>query len=170
MLWFFLNLLLLAAIFLILFNFRFAPQSAFFRGTAYRIETVARLVNEETNEKIRAERDEVLKRYGELNRVELFLFDNVGRQLGGKEIQLPTEVYKEITRLDSPPGARRRNPPPGGGPPPSIYLKTENPPLYWYGIKMMTYENGSSEAVRTRLLAASDSFFGYGLFFDRPRG
>ncbi|MDQ3061703.1 MAG: HAMP domain-containing histidine kinase [Acidobacteriota bacterium] len=165
MLWFFLNLLLLAAIFLILFNFRFAPSS-FFRGTAYRIETVARLINEETNEKTRAERNEILKGYGELNRVEFFLFDNVGKQFGGREIELPTEVYKEITRPDSPPGARRKNPPPRGGPPPSIYLKTENPPLYWYGIKMMTYEGGSSEPVRTRLLAASDSFFGYGLFFD----
>ena len=175
MLWFFLNLLLLAAIFLILFNFRFAPSS-FFRGTAYRIETVARLINEETNEKTRAERDEILKAYGELNRVEFFLFDNAGRQLGGREIELPTEVYKEITRPDSPSGARRENPPPrrekprrgspSGGPPPSIYLKTENPPLYWYGIKIMSYEGGSSQPIRTRLLAASDSFFGYGLFFD----
>jgi len=158
---------------LILFNFRFAPSS-FFRGTAYRIETVARLINEETNEKTRAERDEILKGYGELNRVEFFLFDNVGKQLGGREIELPTEVYKEITRPDSPPGARRGKPPremprggsPSGGPPSSIYLKTENPPLYWYGIKMMTFEGGSSEPIRTRLLAASDSFFGYGLFFD----
>lgn len=89
MLWFFLNLLLLGAIFLILFNFRFA-LSSFSRGPSYRIETVARLINEETNEKTRAERDEILKAYGELNRIEFFLFDHAGRQLGGREIELPT--------------------------------------------------------------------------------
>lgn len=167
MLWFFLNLLLLGAIFLALFNFRLAPQS-FFRGTAHRIETVARLINEETNEKSRAERDEILKRYGEQNRVEFFLFDNAGKQLGGRQTELPVEVFQEITRPDAPPGARRGSPPPppGGRPPPSIYLKTENPPLYWYGVKMMTFDGGSNEPVRTRLLAASDSFYGYGLFFD----
>jgi two-component system, OmpR family, sensor histidine kinase CpxA len=171
MLWFFLNLLLLAAIFLILFNFRFAPQSPFFRGTAYRIETVTRLVSDETSEKSRAERDEVLRKYGELNRVEFFLFDNRGNQLGGREIVLPTEVFAEITRRDdAPPNERmnqpdRKEPPPRGAPP-SIYLKTENPPLYWYGMRTMTFEGNNAEPIRTRLLAASDSFYGHGLFFD----
>ncbi len=178
MLWFFLNLLLLAAIFLILFNFRFAPQSPFFRGTAYRIETVTRLITDETSEKTRAERDEVLRKYGETNNVEFFLFDNRGVQLGGREISLPSAVLSEITRSETmmppppPPNERMNQPNPNqpprrdAPPPPTFYLKTESPPLYWYGMWTMTFENGNREPTRTRLLAASDSFLGHGLFFD----
>jgi hypothetical protein len=63
MLWFFLNLLLLGAIFWLIFNlnFRFEGNSPFFGGASNRIETVARLINQETNEKSREERDTVLK-------------------------------------------------------------------------------------------------------------
>ena len=103
MLWFFLNLLLLAAIFLILFNFRFAAQSAVFRGTAYRIETVTRLISDEVNDKSRAERDEILKKYGEAHGVEFFMFDYTGKQLGGREIVLPAVVFAEISAPENQP-------------------------------------------------------------------
>ena len=174
MLWFFLNILLLAAIFFILFNFRFAPQSPFFRGTAYRIETVTRQITDETSEKTRAERDEVLRKYGELNNVEFFLFDNRGAQLGGREIGLPKIVFNDITRPETPPQppnermnpSNPNEPPRRGAPPTTFYLKTDDPSLYWYGMWTMTFESGSREPTRTRLLAASDSFLGHGLFFD----
>lgn len=96
MIWFFLNLLLLAAIFLALFSFRFAPDSRFFRSTAYRIENIARALSEECNEKPRDERDEITKRYSETYGVEFFLFDSAGRQLAGREIALPAKISEEI--------------------------------------------------------------------------
>lgn len=179
MAWFFLNLLLLAAIFLIVLNFRFAPDSPLFRGTDYRIESVTRQIANETNDKTRAERDEILKRYSDANAVEFFLFDYRGNQIGGRETALPPEVLTEITREETVPpmmpplpNARPNQPPPRreprGLPPgsPSIYLKTGSPPLYWFGIKTMTSDREKPEAVRSRLLAVSDSFFGNGLFFD----
>ena len=152
MLWFFLNLLLLAAIFFLLFNFRFAPDSPLFRGPDYRIESITRQIANETNDKTRVERDEILKRYSDANGVEFLLFDYRGVQIGGRETVLPTEVLAEITReemmppmmppmtnerMNQPPPREPRNAPFGS---PSIYLKTANPTLYLFGIKTMTSE------------------------------
>lgn len=195
MLWFFLNLLLLGAIFWLIFSFTFRPEgnSTVF-ATTNRIETVARLIGTETNDKTREERDAVLKNYTDAYKAEFFLFDNQGRQLGGREIALPAEVLREIkTELNPPPqraGSERRegNPPPmppgmqpggnppfggpNGGPPQRpglpapIFVRTDNPTLYWFGLRTMTLERGAEEPVRTRILAVSDSFYGHGLFFD----
>lgn len=174
--WFFLNLLLLAAILFVFFsfNFRFRPNSGFSGGFGSNIESVTRQIAIELDEKNRDERDEILKNYSEKYKgVEFFLFDNKGSQLGGREITLPKEVFDEITRPERlpPPGNEKneRQGPPSGmppPPPPSIYLQTENPTLHWFRGKMMTYEKSGNEPIRTRLLAASDSFYGYGLFFN----
>lgn len=181
MLWVFLNLLLLGAILWLIFslNFRFEPEMPFFGGTTNRIESVARLIERELDEKSRAERDEILKRYSETYGVEFFLFDNTGKQLGGKDITLPAEVLTDITRADLPPPPPRREEPPadsrephGGGPPPrpgrppGFYVRTKNPTLYWMGTRTMTREKDNQQSLRTRLLAASSSFTGNGLFFD----
>lgn len=174
MLWFFLNLLLLAAIFLLLFNFRFAPDSPFFRPTDYRIVNITRQISEETNDKSRAERDETLKRYAETYAVEFFMFDNAGRQIAGREIALPPEVFDEIVAPEPLFNPRRptnfpNEPPPKPlpmGRPFSSYFRTTNPTLYWFSTKTMIIECGNSEPIRTRIIAASDSFTGNGLFFD----
>jgi two-component system, OmpR family, sensor histidine kinase CpxA len=176
MAWFFLNLVLLGVILFLIFNlnFRFSPRSPFFGGSANRIGAVTRLITREMNGITRAERDEVLKRYSEAYGVEFFLFDNRGNQLGGREVTLPSEVYEKIADFDTPglerqatnssAGSNRELPPPG--PPPSIYVKTVDPPLYWLGVRTLTYEKNSPEPIRARILAASDSFSGNGLFFD----
>ena len=173
MLWFFLNLLLLAAIFLLLFNFRFAPDSPFFRPTDFRIVNITRQISEETNDKSRAERDEILKRFTETYAVDFFMFDYTGQQIGGKEITLPPEVLSEITAPE--PAFNPRRPPnlpdaPPPKPPPgrpfSSYFRTTNPTLYWFATRAMTFERGSNEPIRTRIVAASPSFTGNGLFFD----
>lgn len=175
MLWFFLNLLLLGVILWLIFNlnFRFEQNSPFFGGATNRIESVIRLIEEETNEKSRAERDTILKNYSDSYKVEFFLFDNQGRQLGGREISLPAEVFEDITRPEpflksgnapAPPERSRFGAPPG--PPPSLYIKTNDPKLYWFGVRTLTIDNQSREPLRTRILAVSDSFYGHGLFFD----
>ncbi|HLM61906.1 MAG TPA: HAMP domain-containing sensor histidine kinase, partial [Pyrinomonadaceae bacterium] len=170
------NLLLLGAILFLIFNlnFRFSPRSPFFGGSANRIGAVTRLITREMNGIPRAERDEVLKRYSDAYGVEFFLFDNRGNQLGGREITLPAEVFEKIADFETPglerqatnssPRSNRELPPPG--PPPSIYVKTPDPPLYWLGVRTLTYEKDAIDPIRTRILAASDSFSGNGLFFD----
>jgi two-component system, OmpR family, sensor histidine kinase CpxA len=174
--WFFLNLLFLAALLWLFFSFRFDPRLPSFLRSGTRIESITGLVEEETNNKTRAERDEILQRYTQIYNVEFFLFDNAGRQLAGREIALPEEIRSEITRFEPPPGARRGlNPrltdapsfrPPFSPSPRSLYLRTANPSLYWFVGRIMTFDSDKHEATRTRLLAASDSFTGRGLFFN----
>lgn len=174
-LWFFLNLMVLGAILFLIFNFNFRPDPrSRLMGAANRFEAVSRIIVSATDEKTREERDEILQRYSEAYNVQFYLFDFEGNQLGGKPVTLPTEVHTEITRPENFPQRQQNNtnaarpprglPPPG--PPPSIYFKTQNPTLYWVGQRAMTFNSGSNEPVRTRLLAASDSYSGHGLFFD----
>lgn len=181
MLWFFLNLLLLAAIFLLIFglSFRFEPGSPLFGGSANRIDAIARLIESDVDEKSRSERDDILKRYSEAYKVDFFFFDNQGVQLGGSPVHLPENVFADITRDEGfGPGPARAtaaadaNRPPGGlppsGPSRSVSLRTSSPTLYWVIIRTMTFNEGAAEPLRTRLIVRSDSFYGYGLFFD-PR-
>lgn len=184
--WFFLNLLVLSAILFVFFNynFRFRPGSSDFSGGfgGGNIEAVTRQIGNELDEKTRAERDAILQRYSEKYKgVEFFLFDNQGKQLGGREIALLSKVSDEIIRERMPPrrnenpnssAAReaRPNEPPRGMPPPqmppSIYVKTTDPTLYWFGARLAIFDQNNSEMIRARLLAVSDSFYGYGLFYN----
>jgi two-component system sensor histidine kinase CpxA len=175
MFWFFLNLLLLGAIFFLVFNLslRFDPRSSFL-GATNRIESVARQISNEVDEKTREERDAILKKYSEQYNVEFFLFDDKGTQLAGREISLPPEVIVQMRDPENmkPPNAiapKERQggpPPPISGPPPSIYVKTKNPTRYWFGVRVITFEKDKPAPLRTRVLAASDSSTGHGLFFD----
>lgn len=190
--WFFLNLIVLAAILFAFFsyNFRYRPNSVFsglFGGGT--IEIVVRQMAYELDNKTREQRDEILKTYAEkYPGIEFFLFDNKGEQLGGRQIELPANVSQQIIGEEMPPPMPRENfrenPPPRRPPPsdrgergdqppplprmmqPSIYVRTTNPTRYWYGARAMTFLEDSKEPVRTRLLAVSDSFYGYGLFFN----
>ena len=179
MLWFFLNLLVLAAIFLLIFglSFRFEPGSPFFGGSANRIDAVARLIEGALDEKTHEERDEVLARYSEVYKVDFFFFDNQGNQLGGRPVTLPENVFSDITRPEGfGPGPRGPNQganrPPGGVPPPgpgrSVSFKSSNPTFYWLVVRTLTFGDETGEPMRTRLIVRSDSFYGYGLFYD-PR-
>lgn len=183
--WFFLNLLLLGAILFVFFNynFRFRPGSDFSGGFGNNIEVVTRQITDEADEKTRPERDRILEKYAEKYKgVEFFLFDNQGNQLGGREIGLPRKVYEEVIREKMPiPPSRNENakpplteiprrngelPPRGMMSPPSAYVRTSDPTLYWFGAKIGLFDKDKSEIIRARLLAASDSFYGYGLFFN----
>lgn len=170
-LWFFLNLLILAGILWLIFSFSFRFESIS-SGTAHKMDAVSREISEQIHEKSRAERDEILKRYSNQYNVEFFVFDNQGKQLGGREITLPPEVFNEILYPESGPKAtgqpanRPNLPPRPPLAPMSIFVKTENPKLYWSGNRTMTIENGIREPIKTRILAVSDSFTGDGLFFD----
>lgn len=178
MVWFFLNLIILAAIFLLMFglNIRF-DRNTWFGGMTNRMETVARIIESAVDHKPRAERDAILERYSKAYRVDFYLFDLKGEQLGGKPVTLPEPVYADITRYERfgpgsgprPPAANRQPgdlPPPG--PPSAVAITTGDPPSYWHILRILTFNVGEEHPVRTRLLMRSDSYFGHGLFFD-PR-
>ena len=158
-------------------NIGFDRQSPLYGGTANRIETLSRLIESETDERPRENRDAILQRYSEAYKVDFYLFDYKGNQLGGKPVTLPESVYQEITAFEGfgpRPGnsnnsnVQRRGP--GGlgppGPPPSVSFKTSDPTAYWVVNRIMTFNKGEDEPIRSRIIVRSDSFNGNGLFFD----
>ncbi|MEO7508023.1 MAG: hypothetical protein ABIZ95_12350, partial [Pyrinomonadaceae bacterium] len=174
MLWFFLNLLLLGVVGLFVFNLnlRFAPGSRFLGESANRMEALARLITEETRNGDRARRDEALKKYSAAYNVEFFIFDNAGKQLGGRELPLPAEIASELTRSGGPPANMPVPGMPGargmGGPPrpPFFFRHTSSPSLYWSGSPIFVFDGPGDNAQRAVLVVASDSISGHGLFFD----
>lgn len=180
MIWFFLNLLLLGAIFLLIFglNVRFERGSPLYGGMSNRIETVSRLIESAADEQPREERDAILERYSEAYNVDFYLFDYKGNQLGGKPISLPDNVYENITRFEGfgprpdNSNSNTSNTPrrgPGGlgpGPPASVSFKTSDPTTYWLVMRTMTFNAGENDPVRSRIVVRTDSVYGYGLFFD----
>lgn len=177
MLWFFLNLLLLAVIFLVVFgmNVRFDPNSTF-SGAGNRLETISRLIVSETDERSREERDEILAKYSSLYGVEFYLYDSKGSQIAGRNTPLPDVIMTDLVRPEgfSRPTAEAANnrgpralPPPG--PQQMGSFRTSDPTEYWRILRVLTFEAGVDEPVRSRLIVRSDSFHGHGLFFDlRP--
>lgn len=181
--WVFMNLVLLGGILLFIFNldFRFTPRSPFFSESANRIEAVSRLISMELSESTREEQDAVLEKYAAAYNVEFFVFDSSGREIAGKEKQMPAEVMSEINRLlaglpplESPALRRKTNsgdiknqtpsPPPAGRP--LFFLKTANPTLYWAVSPVLIFSANQSQPQRAVLLTASTSMSGNGLFFD----
>lgn len=177
MVWFFLNLLILAAIFLIFFgiNVRFDPNSMI-SGAGNRLEYAARLIISEADERSREERDDILKKYGVLYGVEFFLFDSHGAQLAGREIELPPSIFNEISRPEgfsrpSREAANDRVPRalPAPAPQMAVSMSTADPTQYWRIYRALTFNAGVESPIRSRLIVRSDSWSGNGLFFDlRP--
>jgi two-component system sensor histidine kinase CpxA len=171
MLWFFLNLLLLGLVLAFVFNsdLRFSPRFS----STNRLETLSHQLTEETEGSTRVERDEILQKYSETYQVEFFIFDDAGAQLAGRQLVLPAEVAAELTRVrgPGPPVLRRED---GGNqdlrpprpPSPFFYVRTSEPSLYWSGSPIFLFEQDKPEPTRARLIAASNSSSGHGLFFD----
>lgn len=179
LIWFFLNLVVLATVLLLIFgiNLRFDPGSRFFGGTENRIETVSRLISSDLDLQSKDQRDDVLFRYSQAYGVDFLLFDDTGKQLAGKSVVLPDEVRQSLTENPIPrrPSANEEMRPPRSLPPPGAIgpfgrgrITTEYPTQYWMVIRTMFFDQEGGEPIRCRLVIRSDSYYGYGLFFD-PR-
>jgi two-component system sensor histidine kinase CpxA len=183
--WFFVNLLALGAVFLVFFNLQlsFSPGSPLFAVSGSRLLTVARLINDELRAAVSADRAAILQRYSESYKVDFLLVSDVGEDLAGLGRQVPAEVRRILAEArppgppfprprqpafeDRPPGPRQPGmPPPNARPDPIFRLKTSSPTRYWAGVRMMLFEREQFAPVRATLLAASDSISGHGLFFD----
>ncbi|MFN7948311.1 MAG: HAMP domain-containing sensor histidine kinase [Blastocatellia bacterium] len=180
LLWFFLNLIVLGAVLLLLFNRQFRLEAG------HRLESVASLMAVELRAAPPAEREAILRRYSETYQVEFLLYLNNGVKMAGREMALPNEVMAGIIAPVGPPAAppRRDDPPPrfdeagrpvpppdqpANNPPPRprvITLKTTDPTRYWAIVRVPVFEPGRPEPLRGSLVVVSDSISGHGLFFD----
>ena len=168
LLWVFINLLVLGAVLFFIFNlqFNFAPNSPLLGAANERIEVIAEMIATESNEKARAERDEILGKYSDTYGITFALFANTGEQLGGKDIQLPAQIKESLgTQFRPPPGIPANvNIPP---PPRKVNIeRTTSPTVYWAIARVPLIEKENPANIKASVVAYSDSLSGNGLFFN----
>ncbi len=103
--WFFLNLVLLAAVAWVLLRSELRPDALVSLLSGERSLILAETVIRELQPARRSERDEILQRFGEINGVTLVLVREDGGIVAGPQRQIPAAVLERI---------RPRQPRPGG--------------------------------------------------------
>ncbi len=137
--WFFLNLVVLAAIFyaFVKIQFQLGLDSLLVGRAGDRVQAMAELIVAELKDTPRPEWNSRLKNFGEAYKVQLYIFGNDGNQFAGETVTLPPEAREKLLqkrtplprppgppdsdsnsdgppRTDTPPGeGRDRKPPPG---------------------------------------------------------
>lgn len=108
--WFFLNVLLLVAVFYFVgrAQLRFGLDSLVAGQAGERIQSLTRLITAELRESPREEWDATLKRFGDAYSLEFLLVRNDGTQIGGVPMDLPPEVLDRIRERRGPIGLQRR--------------------------------------------------------------
>ncbi len=190
LLWFFLNLALVAGMFAVFFTVQFQNDLQGLLGmhARDRMRTAARIISHELEFSPKAEWPDILGRHSEIHQVD-FLVITSNEQIGTTTVlSLPPTVKAEVDKAlafdfrrharkriveeffdKGPPGAtdmeamdsRRR-----GDRGPKLILKTKNPTRYWTGVYMSLFHSPRRPPEKAVLLAASDSLTGNGFFFD----
>ena len=173
LLWFFMNLALVAAVLVVFFTFgsQIDLHAIFGHQASDRLRTAGRLISHELNQVPTANWSEVLGRHAEIYQVDFALLFKGGSQSLSKHMDIPEAVMKMVM------GAFRTRPPKGEflqprklrdthGKKHRFMMRTKNPTRYWAGVRIPVSLTPSRPPVRAVLLAVSDSITGNGFFFD----
>jgi two-component system sensor histidine kinase CpxA len=173
LLWFFMNLALVAAVLVVFFAFgsQIDLHAIFGQQASDRLRTAGRLISRELNQLPTANWSNVLARHAEIHQVDFALLLKGGSQSLSKNMDIPEAVMKMVM------GSFRRKFPKGKfslPPKPSdkygrkhrFMMRTKNPTRYWAGVRIPVLLTPSRPPVRAVLLAVSDSITGNGFFFD----
>ncbi len=189
LLWFFLNVVLLAAVIGLLFNAQFSFDFDWFltSGARARVEVVRDLIVGELNNVPPDEWQQVLDRYSDAYKVRFSLVDDDGHRLIGDVVELPQEVRDRITARPFPrsrsqssstpaasptprPQAEPRSPQvrsfAGWRPPFRALMRTKDPTQYWLMTSARIENPQAGPPMRVILVARSRSISGGGLIFD----
>ena len=183
-LWSFLNLALLAALFYGLFRaqFHFGPDWLLSRSANDRIDTLSELIVSELTQKPDSQWVDTIKRFDTVyhDKVRFLIFGREGRQLAGETVSLPEEIRRRLMGRRGPPRRDGARPPPEemdgpplrppiGGPPDSPrkeVVHTDNPSQYWVIVRKGMQLPDEPHPVPVVLVAVSDTLGAGGLFFD----
>ncbi|HXI85184.1 MAG TPA: HAMP domain-containing sensor histidine kinase [Verrucomicrobiae bacterium] len=183
LLWFFLNLALLAAGFILLVRSQFVFDRDFLltAGAVEHLQTIGDEIAAEMSNRPLEQWKSMLDQYDNTYKVRFHVFSDEGRPLVGDPQRLPPEVHERLARRpgpqrrpppeamgepgnlppqDSPP-ERRPPPPVGRNPnPPRMLIRAGNPPHYWFIVRAST---------GVFVVVESETLTGRGLFLDlRP--
>ena len=172
--WFFLNLVLLAAVFVLLFHAQFSFNLDWFLagGARERLEAVRNLIVGELNSTAPDEWESVIDRYSEAYRVRFALLDDDANPLLGDVGAIPAEVRERILAPPTFPGARPSATPRERStrfrfrPPMRALMRTSNPTLYWLITSARVDNALAGDPMRVMLIARSTSISAGGLVFD----
>ena len=181
--WFFLNLVVVASVFVVLFNaqFRFDLDWFFASGARERIEAVRDLILGELAITAPDDWNAVMRQYGQAHHVQFALFDDDAKPFLGDVSALPGEVRERIlTRFPVRP--RRAGEQPAATPPPEFraeaqrrgwprpplraLMRTTAPTQYWLLASGRLENPMIGDPVRIVLVAKSDTISAGGLVFD----
>ncbi len=173
LLWFFMNLAVLAAVLIVFFAFQsqIDLNTIFGRQVSDRLRTAGRLITRELNQVPQTNWSDVLARHADIHQVDFALLLKGGLRSLSKDMDIPeavikmakdafrpkpikAEVLSETERRETYTKKRR------------FIMRTKNPTRYWTGVWIRVPLTPSRPPVRAVLLAVSDSITGNGFFFD----
>ncbi|HWI59394.1 MAG TPA: HAMP domain-containing sensor histidine kinase [Bacillota bacterium] len=179
LLWFFLNLLILAVAFYLAFalQFRVGLDSFLTGRVGERVRAVSEVIAGELRTAPAGSWNDVLSRFTSAYQVRFSLFRLDGTPVAGEALELPAEVLAKVTERHGPADGLGMGPPPGRGPrwaqnsgaarpEPRFLLRTTQPGRYWIGVRIPVSDPESRRPWPLMLVAVSDSMRGGGLLFD----
>lgn len=176
--WFFLNLVVLAAAFSVVFSLqlRLGLDSLLAGRAGERLRAVSEVIVGELKGKTPGDWGGVLKNFERAYQVQFYLFRNDGTQAAGATVALPKDVAEKVAerRPGDGPG---RGPPPGRGlrrglelavstPQPAFILRRGDPRHYWVGVRLPLTDDTQPRPCPIFLLVASPSLRAGGLLLD----
>jgi two-component system sensor histidine kinase CpxA len=178
--WFFLNLLVVGAVVVGLFNAEFTLNLEWFFavGARERLESVRNLIVEEMNTTAPEDWPGVLRRYSDAYKVRFAIFDDEERPFVGEFSDVPDQV-RERMKWRLPPGFRPPQatpqpadsaaPPQRRGPPRfpiRALLRTTHPTEYWLLTSAMLNNPRFGDPMRVILVVRANTISAGGLIFD----
>ncbi|MCC6365905.1 MAG: HAMP domain-containing histidine kinase [Bryobacterales bacterium] len=169
-----LNLTLLAIVFAIFVRvqLRLELESFLLAPARERITSVSRLLALELEDTEESKRNELLARYSAAHGVTFYLFRGEGEQVAGPNVDLPEQVKDRLRRgrfrgrlpvLPLPPAGEQPALPPSS---PPFLVVTENPDMYWVGVRIPLRGPASPDPVRGTILLSSPRLLTNPFFFD----
>ena len=177
--WFFLNLLILALGFTLLFSASIGFDAVFSTLAKPRVLALAKVVGDDLESAPRSKWNDVLAHYTSAYQLQVALFHNDGRLLVGRPMNLPEQVLTLLHRGKLPP--RLEAPPPDGPlrePPPVdqraemedintlSFLHTTQPVAYWACARIPLLDPVEKRFMPVTLVMRSDTVSAGGLFFE----
>lgn len=170
--WFFLNVALLVAVFVVLANteIRFDLNWVFATSARERVDAMRDLVVSELDSTSPQEWDQVIDRFEDAYHVRFALFDEDGNRLIGAVDELPADVRARMKSSHSRPAATAApHRPRGVGLPSRSLLRTVNPTRYWLLLGFGIDNAQAGGPMRVNLLAEDTSASMGGLLVDFTR-
>ena len=190
MFWFFVNLVLVAALAygFVRMQFRVGMEWLLTGAATQRLEAMSEVITADLRERPTAKWGEVLERYHAAHGATFAIFRNDARQIAGPPIDPPAALQEKLRERRGPPNQRPPNPrpprprsedsapgekrePSPQNPPPArleFFLRAGDPANYFVGLHIGVRNEEAGDPRPVTLLIIADSITGGGLFFE-PR-